>query len=267
MPELPEVETIRRSLEPRLLGRCFIEVDVHDPTAVWGCSTAGEFSAGVKGRRVESLARRGKYLIFRLDGGKSLIFHLRMTGVLLLDRPDREYRIKFVVDDGGSLLFLDRRRLGGVWLVGEEEEVIGRLGPEPLDEGFTPRLLGEILKGRRAPIKAVLLDQEAIAGLGNMYADEALFLSRVHPLRPACRLTPEELNRLHRSIREVLEMGIRAGGASVETYRLPDGAPGRAQLLFKVAHRAGEPCPVCAAPIERVSVRNRGAYFCPRCQK
>jgi len=266
MPELPEVETIRRSLEPRVLGRRFVRTEVFDPAAVLSPCDPLRLDRELRGRRVTELARRGKYLIFRLDGG-SLVIHLRMTGVLLLDGGAEGCRVRFELDDGSRLLFCDRRRLGGLWLVEDESSVVGRLGPEPLEDSFTPELLGDILRGRRAPIKAVLLDQEAIAGLGNMYADEALFLSGVHPLRRACEVTPEELGRLHRAIRSVLEAGIRAQGASVETYRLPDGTPGGAQLLFKVAHRAGHPCPVCGAAIERVSIRNRGAYFCPRCQK
>ena len=190
-----------------------------------------------------------------------------MTGVLLWNGGDILYvSARFCLEGGHSLVFQDRRGLGKLWLVGDPEQVVGGLGPEPLGLEFTLEAFRERLKKRSAPIKALLLDQHFLAGLGNMYADEALFQARVHPLKRAKALSQAETARLYRAIREVLEKGIALKGASVDTYRLPDGGKGGSHLGFQVAHRRGLPCPVCSTPIERVSLRGRGAYFCPRCQ-
>jgi len=268
MPELPEVETIRSELSSWVVGQSFTEVDIVDARLVSGVS-AGKIRRGLIGQRVESLERRGKYLIFHLSNGRSLIMHLRMTGSLLLNpkEPDRYARAIFGLSNGHRFVFSDRRRLGVIWLVDDAGTVVGKLGPEPLDRGFTADVLRQRLGRHHIPIKAALLDQHLVAGVGNMYADEALFASRIHPLRKADELSPEEVRTLHNSIRRILKAAIGSKGASVDSYFRPDGALGTAHFDFKVAHRGGELCPVCGGAIERIVVQNRGTYFCPRCQR
>lgn len=267
MPELPEVETIRNELSPWVVGQSFTQVTIFDAELVCGGS-AEEIRRGLIRQKIESLERRGKYLIFRLSNGRSLIIHLRMTGVLLLNpkEVDCYARAVFHLSNGHRLVFSDRRRLGLMWLVDDVDTVVGKLGPEPLDESFTPGILGQRLSRRRISVKAALLDQCIVAGIGNMYADEALFAARIHPLRKADALSPEEVQTLHNCIRRVLQAAISSKGASVDTYVRPEGELGTAHFDFKVAHRGGEPCPICGSTIERVPVQNRGSYFCPRCQ-
>jgi formamidopyrimidine-DNA glycosylase len=267
MPELPEVETIKNELAPWVVGQSFTRVTIHDAKLVCGCS-AQEVRRGLVGRKIESLERRGKYLIFHLSNGRSLIIHLRMTGSLLLDpkEVDRYVRAVFHLSNGHRFVFSDRRRLGVMWLVDDAGTVICKLGPEPLDKTFTPRVVQERLGRHHIPIKAALLDQHIMAGVGNMYADEALFAARIHPLRRADELSSNEVQALHNSIRRVLRAAIGSKGASVDTYVRPEGELGTAHFSFKVAHKGGEPCPVCGCPIERLAVQNRGTYFCPRCQ-
>jgi formamidopyrimidine-DNA glycosylase len=273
MPELPEVETIINDLRPSLKGRSFTDITILWPRMVLQPS-AEKLRQRLPGQTIKDIGRRGKYLIFRLDSGEVLILHLRMTGSLLLKRkgePPAEnssyIRAVFGLDNGTELLFTDRRKLGTVSLVKDENEVIGKLGPEPLGISFTTKALAERLSKHKAPIKAVLCDQEVIAGIGNMYADEALFFAGIHPLRAANSLSREEIKRLHRAIRKVLSKAIGNGGASISDYRRPTGEKGSQQDDFYVAHRGGQTCKVCATPIERIPVRNRGTYFCPRCQR
>jgi formamidopyrimidine-DNA glycosylase len=196
-----------------------------------------------------------------------------MTGSLLLKRKGENppmtspyVRATFRLDDGTEMLFTDRRKLGTISLVKDESELNEKLGPEPLDPDFTPQVLAKRLSSRKAPIKAVLCDQEVIAGIGNMYADEALFFARIHPLREANSLSEGEIKRLHQAIRDVLTRAIGNGGASISDYRRPTGEKGSQQYDFYAAHRGGQTCKVCATPIERITVRNRGTYFCPKCQ-
>ncbi|MEE9202077.1 MAG: bifunctional DNA-formamidopyrimidine glycosylase/DNA-(apurinic or apyrimidinic site) lyase [Dehalococcoidia bacterium] len=264
MPELPEVETIKNDLVPALEGRRFIEVEVLNPGSVRYPSSE-EFRRGLAGRGVLRLGRRGKYLIMYLDQG-ALVVHLMMTGGLFLS-PHPATRVAFLLDDGTRLYFADRRKLGGLWLVVNAAQVVGELGPEPLEPDFTPQVLAERLVGRKAPIKALLLDQGFLAGVGNMYADEALFAAGIHPLRRGADLSPQEVEALHGAIRKVLLEGIHTGGASVDTYRRPDGSAGHTHDGFQVAHKRGEVCPCCGTPIRRLAVRQRGTYFCPTCQK
>jgi len=273
MPELPEVETIVNDLRPSILGRRFINVSIYCPEMVHHASVE-ELKRCLPGHTIKEIARRGKYLIFRLASREALIIHLRMTGSLLLKRkgeplaePNLYVRAVFGLDNGMELLFTDRRKLGTISLVKDENEEIGKLGPEPLDPDFTPQVLAKRLSSRKAPIKAVLCDQEVIAGIGNMYADEALFFSGIHPLREANSLSYEEVKRLHKAIREVLTKAIGNGGASISDYRRPTGEKGSQQYNFYAAHRGGQTCKVCATPIERIAVRNRGTYFCPKCQR
>jgi formamidopyrimidine-DNA glycosylase len=267
MPELPEVETIKNELAPWVVGQSFIQVTILDTKLVCGGSAEG-IRRGLIGQKIESLQRRGKYLIFHLPSGKSLIIHLRMTGSLLLDPKDvdRYGRAVFHLSNGHHFVFNDRRRLGKLWLVDDADAVISKLGPEPFDESFTPGVLEQRLSRHHIPIKAALLNQSIVAGIGNMYADEALFAARIHPLRKADELSGKEVQTLYHSIRRVLQAAITNKGASVDTYVRPEGELGTAHFDFKVAHRGGEPCPVCGSPIERCVVQNRGTYFCPTCQ-
>ena len=268
MPELPEVETIRRELAPRITGKSFVGVTLNWPKTVQIPSVEA-FKGELIGQTIQGLDRRGKYLILRLESGDSLILHLRMSGSLLIEprcEADPYTRTVFHLDDGSKLCFRDPRKLGVMWLVKDANEVVGRLGPEPLDNRFTVDVFRERTGKRSAPIKAVLCDQGIIAGIGNMYADEALFAAGIHPLRTVNRLSTEEIKRLYTAIRQTLERAIDCCGASISDYQRPGGQPGTAQSLFKVAHRRGEPCPVCGTPIERIPIRQRGSYFCPRCQ-
>jgi formamidopyrimidine-DNA glycosylase len=267
MPELPEVETIRNELAPWVVGQSFSRVTIFDARLVYGGSVR-EIRPGLMGRNVESLQRRGKYLIFHLSSGRALIMHLRMTGSLLLDPEEvgRYGRAVFYFSNGHRLVFSDRRRLGLIWLVDDADAAVLKLGPEPLDRKFTAEVLQDRLSRHHIPIKAALLDQHIVAGLGNMYADEALFAAGINPLRKADELSPKEVRTLHNNIRRILRAGIVSKGASVDTYMRPEGQLGAAQFDFKVAHKRGEPCPICGCAIQRVVVQNRGAYFCPRCQ-
>jgi len=273
MPELPEVETIVNDLRPSLKGRCLTNVTIFWPRMVLRPSDE-ELRQRLRGQVIKEIGRRGKYLIFRLASGETLILHLRMTGSLLLmckgntnTAPIPYVTAIFRLDDGTELVFTDRRKLGTISLVKDENELDKKLGPEPLNRGFTPKVLADRLSRHKAPIKAVLCDQEVIAGIGNMYADEALFFAGIHPIRQANSLSRGEIRRLHQAIRQVLTKAIGNGGASISDYRRPTGEKGSQQYNFYAAHRGGQTCKVCATPIERITVRNRGTYFCPGCQR
>jgi formamidopyrimidine-DNA glycosylase len=265
MPELPEVETIKNELLPHLVGHritgfsLFWDGIVRQPSVE-------EFSSRLIGQKITGIGRRGKYLILSLTSGEALIIHLKMSGSLLLKPPERFIRAILHLDGGTELFFRDPRKFGAMWLVEDKNAIISKLGPEPLEADFTPKILARRLSKRTAPIKAVLCDQNFVAGIGNMYADEALFLARIHPLRSGKSLSQEEIERLHHAIQQVLWAAINNKGASVDTYLRPDGQIGTAHFQFRVAHRGGQPCPVCRTPIERIVVRNRGSYFCPKCQ-
>ena len=268
MPELPEVETVKNELEPYILGRHIADVTLNWERIVRRPSVE-EFRSHLIGQRITRLCRRGKYLIFDLSGGEVLIIHLKMTGSLLLNSnqsDEKHVRAVIHMDDGTRVNFRDPRKFGAMWLVGDKEDVVGKLGHEPLEADFTPEILVRILHNRTAPIKAILCDQSFIAGIGNMYADEALFAARIHPLRPGGNLSRDEAERLHHAIRQVLKSGISHKGASVLNYFRPGGELGTAHAEFKVAHRKGEPCPDCGTPVQRIPIRNRGSYFCPKCQ-
>ncbi len=267
MPELPEVETIKNELLPWVIGQSLTEATVLDAKLLPDRSVE-EFQYELVGQVIGRLERRGKYLVFHLLSGKSLIMHLRMTGRLLMDPKeiDAHARARFCFSNGIRLVFSDLRRLGVIWLVEDAEAVVGKLGPEPLGESFTPHVLAQRLSRHHIPVKAALIDQSIIAGIGNMYADEALFAAGIHPLRKADTLSVKEIQKLYRSIREVLSSAIASKGASVDTYVRPEGQLGRAQLDFRVAHREGQSCPLCSTRIKRIVVRNRGSYFCPNCQ-
>jgi formamidopyrimidine-DNA glycosylase len=273
MPELPEVESVRRQLEPVLVGRRFEHVEIADPRLVRPFEPA-EVAAELEGERVHAVDRRGKYLIVRFESGRVLLIHLRMTGSLRHARRgtlqgDRHRRAVVKLDDGSDVTYRDVRRFG-TWLLlepGEAEPYLAaKVGDEPLDAVFTAAQLGRRLSERRAPLKGALLDQRTLAGMGNIYVDEALWRARLHPLRPAGGLDGDELRRLHRGIRAALAHGIARQGSTLRDYRLPDGSAGGMQDEFKVYGRAGEPCPRCRTPIERMRVSGRGTWYCPYCQ-
>ena len=272
MPELPEVETIRRQLAPAVEGRRVDRLEVLDPR--W-CEPAppAEVAAAVDGRRVERLARRGKYLIAELEDDVHLVMHLRMTGNLLLVEAGEErerVRGRLVLDSGQDVVFCDVRRFGtGIVLLGaraRDEYFEERLGVEPLDPDFTPEALRALARGRRAPVKTFLLSQERIAGVGNIYADEALFRARIHPLRPVGTLKRPQVGALRDAVVEVLEAGIDARGATIDDFRNADGVSGAFQDRFLAYGREGEPCVRCASPIRKLRAAGRGTYVCERCQ-
>jgi formamidopyrimidine-DNA glycosylase len=273
MPELPEVETIRRHLAPHLEGRRLARMEVLD--ARWGEPAAPEEMAdAVDGRRIERVGRRGKYLILELEDEVFLVMHLRMTGNLLLapsGEDPRFTRVRFHLEDGERLVFADMRRFGtGVVLLGADalhDYFAARLGVEPLGEDFTVEALRAAARGRRAPVKAFLLSQERIAGVGNIYADEALFRARIHPLRPVGMLKRPQIEALREAVVESLEAGIDARGATIDDYRNPDGASGSFQDRFLAYGREGEPCTRCGTAIRKIRAAGRGTYFCPRCQR
>ncbi len=273
MPELPEVETVRRSLEPAVVGRVLERVEILDGRLVRPFEPL-EVAAELEGEVVQSLDRRGKYLVFRFETGRALLVHLRMTGSFLHadgPLPDDPYRRAVLrLDNGSDVGYRDVRRFG-TWLLLEPGELdpylAERLGDEPFAEAFTPRALGTRFEGRRAPVKAALLDQRSLAGMGNIYADEALWRARIHPLRPAGELTRAELGRLHKAIREALELGIARQGATLSDYRMPNGDSGAMQDEFEAYGRAGEPCSRCGSPISKIRAAGRGTWFCPRCQR
>jgi len=267
MPELPEVETIVKSLKPHVVGRTIIGIVVRD-TRPLQQTTVEEFCRRLIGRSIKGLSRRGKYIIFSLSHGDNLVVHLRMTGALLWNPavPEPFTRLEIVLDDRSRLVYTDVRRFGTFRLTRDIGKVVGGLGIEPLSAEFTHEALAEYLKSRRTPVKTALLNQERIAGIGNMYADEALFAAGIHPLRPSCSLKAKEVAALHRAVRAVLRKAVENQGASIRNYRRPDGKAGRAHEEFAVAHRGGCLCPRCSTLIARIVVGQRGTYFCPRCQ-
>jgi len=265
MPELPEVETIKNELSPHIIGHSITDVTILDKKIVRQPSV-DEFRSRLIGQKITGIERRGKYLIFSLTSGEALIIHLKMSGSLLLKPPDRFIRAILHLDNGTGVYFRDPRKFGAMWLVEDKSIIITKLGPEPLEADFTPKVLAQRLSQHTAPIKALLCDQGVVAGIGNMYADEALFLARIHPLRSGESLSQEEIKRLHHAIQQTLRSAINSKGASVENYFRPDGQIGTAHFEFKVAHGRGKNCPNCGTAIQRIPVRNRGSYFCPRCQ-
>ncbi len=272
MPELPEVETIRRDLTLRIVGRIVVEawVSPDAPKLVQG-ETAESFCRRLAGRTVEELDRRGKYLLLRLDSGLTWIVHLRMTGGLIHTRngcrDDRFLRARFRLDDGGELSYVDLRKLGTMWLVEDESAVVGKLGPEPLGEAFDPQEMRRLLAKRAAPVKSVLMDQHAIAGIGNIYADESLFEAGIRPAKAARRLSRVAAERLHWAIRKVLVEALGDRGSSFRDYVDAEGEQGMHQLRVKVFRRTGEPCYVCGTAIRRIKVGGRSTHYCPRCQR
>ena len=273
MPELPEVETVRRQLEPVLVGRRFDRVEINDPRLVRPFEPVA-VAAELEGERVAEVDRRGKYLIFRFESGRVLLVHLRMTGSFRHRRngfgeDDPHRRAVVRLDDGSDVAYRDVRRFG-TWLLVEPDELepylAERLGEEPLLTEFTPARLARSLAVRRAPIKAALLDQRTLAGLGNIYVDEALWRARIHPKRPARDLDANDVRRLHGAIRRVLQTAIERRGSTLRDYSTPRGRRGSMQREFMVYGRENEPCDRCGTPIEKTRAGGRGTWYCPYCQ-
>jgi len=274
MPELPEVESVRQRLAPVLEGRVFEQVRIADPRLTRPLDP-DEVARELDGERVVLVDRRGKYLIVRFESGRALLVHLRMTGSFLYSTDgtlpeDAHRRAVVTLDDGSDVAYRDVRRFG-TWLLLEPDEVEAyvdaRVGREPLAAAYRAKHLAERLAARRAPVKAAILDQRTVAGVGNIYADEALWRARVHPLTPANALAPDDVKALYRAIRESLRAGIRRQGSTLRDYRLPDGSEGGAQREFKVYGRGGEPCDRCGTPIDKIRVGGRGTWYCPSCQR
>lgn len=272
MPELPEVETLARALRATLTGRSIVRAEVRWPRTV-AEPDPETFRQRLAGRRILGVRRRGKWLLLDLEGEEWLLIHLRMSGRLAVERSDApedvHTRAVFCLDHGERLRFSDPRKFGRIVLTACPEDWLSDLGPEPLDPEFTPERMARMLEGRRVRLKPLLTDQRFLAGLGNIYADEALWRSGLHPLRCADTLTPEEVARLHGAIREVLEEAIARRGTTLadRRYVLPDGRPGEFAAHLAVYGREGASCPRCGAPIARTRVGGRSAHFCPRCQR
>ncbi len=274
MPELPEVETYLRDLTPTLTGRRVIAVQVFWPRTI-ATPSVDAFCQEMEGQVFAHFGRRGKFMLLGLAGGDTLIVHLRMTGRLHLEpastEPSPHTHVVMALDDGRALHYTDTRKFGRLWLVSDSETVLGHLGPEPLGAGFTAAYLAGRLAGRRASIKALLLDQGMVAGVGNIYADEALFLAGIHPAWPAGSLALEEVERLCGAVASVLRQAIDRQGSSLgdsrwQNYRRPNGQPGSFQDEHKVFQRTGQPCVRCGQSIQRMVIAQRGTHFCPHCQ-
>jgi formamidopyrimidine-DNA glycosylase len=271
MPELPEVETVVSELRDALIGRTITAVTVRwartvampDPTT---------FAAALCGRSIGGVTRRGKWVALSLEPAGILLIHLRMSGRLLLeaaDGPEESHtRVVLGLDNGQRLRFSDPRKFGRMALVDQPECLLGGLGPEPLAEDFTAERLAQMLGTRRTRIKPLLLDQRFLAGLGNIYTDEALWQAGIHPLRPANSLSAAEVACLHQAIRQVLTAAVAARGTTLEDTRYvgPNGVPGEFAARLAVYGHAGQPCPRCGTPITRCVVGGRGTYICPQCQ-
>jgi formamidopyrimidine-DNA glycosylase len=281
MPELPEVETVARDLRPRIVGATISGVRVAWLRTLRSRDAEG-FAAGVIGRRIEDVGRRAKLVVVELSGGYALTIHLKMTGQLFVvpaSAPVDPYvRLVFELADGREIRFRDIRKFGKIGLhvrhaatgelveLTDDRATFAGLGPEPLDPAFTPDVLRHLAAGRRAPVKAFLLDQRRVAGVGNIYADEALFRARIHPLRPAGRLKRAEIERLHAAIVETLEAGIANSGSSIDDYLDSNGERGSMQDEFLIHLREGQPCVRCGRPVVKLRAAGRGTYVCRRCQ-
>ena len=270
MPELPEVETTVRALREPLIGRTIIAVHNDWPRHV-GMPGLPELQTRIRGQRIERIDRRGKYLVFTLNSGETLIIHLKMTGHLsVVDQdapPDPYAHTIFVLDQGQELRFRDPRKFGRVYLARDRYEILGSLGPEPLEPAFTVEVLCRRLKGRKRALKPLLLDQGFIAGVGNIYADEALYYAGLHPQRRADSLSEADVTALHASIRQVLQTGIEREGASIDRYVKPDGSKGDMQNAVAVFQRTGQLCYGCETGIvQRIVLGGRSTHFCPICQ-
>lgn len=272
MPELPEVETVVRALRDPLVGRTFAGFESYWPRQVVRPDDVEQLRRRLHGRTVTAVDRRAKYIVMSLDGGaETLIIHLKMTGHLAIE-PQAEpvhphVRQRFFLTDGDELRFRDSRKFGRVYLVVDSDEVLAKLGPEPLEEAFSAAELKRIISHRRRVLKPLLLDQTVIAGIGNIYADEALFGAKLRPDRYAHTLTDDEIERLFAAIQTALRLGIEREGASISDYVKPDGTKGDMQNEVMVFRRTDMPCYTCGRPITRVVLGGRSTHFCQGCQK
>ncbi|MFO7661336.1 MAG: bifunctional DNA-formamidopyrimidine glycosylase/DNA-(apurinic or apyrimidinic site) lyase [Chloroflexota bacterium] len=269
MPELPEVETFVRALRRPLVGRMITGTRNDWPRHI-AVPSFTELQDRIAGHRIEAIDRRGKYLVFSLSDDETLIIHLKMTGHLSVvpgeTPPDLYAHTIFELDDGRELRFRDTRKFGRIYLVRDPAEVLGLLGPEPLEPSFTVESFTDRLAGRKRVLKPLLLDQTFIAGIGNIYADEALFYAGIRPMRLSHTLTSGEIAALHAAIRQVLEMGIDREGASFSTYVKANGGMGEMQNAVAVFRRTGQPCYQCGGPVERIVLGGRSTHYCPSCQ-
>jgi formamidopyrimidine-DNA glycosylase len=274
MPELPEVETVVRGLRAAGLEGAMISHAVfHWPRTAAGPSAAA-LATALCGRRIVGLSRRAKYIVLALDDGRHLLVHLRMTGKFRIDaaagRPGPHDHAVLTLSDGRHLVFNDTRKFGRFQLVDELAKHLAAIGPEPLEDAFTPAAFRERLHGHRRMVKPLLLDQTCVAGLGNIYVDEALWAARIHPMRRADTLTPAEIRRLHAAIRDVLGRAVAANGTTLGSgatnFYSVAGRRGRHADALQVFRRTGEPCPRCGRPITRLLVGQRGTHVCARCQ-
>jgi formamidopyrimidine-DNA glycosylase len=266
MPELPEVETIKRELKSSLLGKKISEVCVHHPLVVREPSL-DKFKKGIEGTSIRRVLRKAKVLILELSNGKSLAVHLKMTGQLVYPGDGQKSRVSFRLSNGKTLDFNDQRLFGELRLLDDWRELkfIRDLGPEPFD--ITLRQFKEMLARKKAKIKPLLMDQAFVSGIGNLYAAEALFGAKIHPRRLAQGLSDKEKAALFQSIKDILKKAIRLGGSSVDDYVRLSGKRGGYTAYHKVYDRENKPCLACKAPVRRIFLGGRGTYFCPRCQK
>ncbi len=267
MPELPEIETIKRDLENIIIGKRIKDVEVKVARIIKEPSVEN-FIKGVQNKEIKEVLRRGKVLILKLSA-QYLVIHLRMTGQIIYGDKQEKSKIVFLLSDGKYLNFLDQRVMGEIKLINDWRDLpfIKQMGPEPLDKGFSLEKFQEMLKGKKTKIKPLLMDQGFIAGIGNLYAVEILFRAKANPLRPANSLVLSEIKKIYSAIKEVLEEGIWHRGSSVDTYRDARGEKGKFEQRIRVYGRKGEPCFGCGDPIEKITLGGRGTYFCPKCQK
>jgi formamidopyrimidine-DNA glycosylase len=269
MPELPEVETIRRSLLP-IVGACIEAVEVREPRL--RRAVAADFALRLTGRVIQSIARRGKYLLFLLSGDEALLAHLGMSGALLLQpagTPAQTHdHVSLQLSGGRQVTFNDPRRFG-LMCIGRPDELVElrNVGPDPLSDAFSVSDLAALARGRKKPVKNLLMDQRALGGIGNIYANEILFRAGIRPGRQARRLTRADIARLFEATRAVLNSAIRLGGSSISDYRDSSGRPGYFQLRLKVYDRGGEPCLRCDTLVRRVVHAGRSSFYCPACQR
>ncbi len=274
MPELPEVETISRDLRAKIVGHTIERAEVFWEREV-GYPSIPEFMEFIRGRCVENTGRRAKYVVINLADNATLLVHLKMTGQLLYtpatDPPNPYTRVLFHLDRGMQLRFVDIRKFGRMYLVEanrfQDFPKIAELGPEPLEEAFTLKAFKSLLSKRKGRIKPLLMNQGFLAGMGNIYVDEALFRSKIHPLRPVDSLTPKHIASLHQNIVDVLEESIANRGSSIDDYRDPAGQKGYHQVRLKVYGRSEQPCLTCGTPIRKIVVAGRGTHFCSKCQR
>ena len=277
MPELPEVETVRRALLPHLIGRRMLDVTAQVPKLRRPLNIAA-LRAACAGRRIRDLRRRGKYLVADLDGPDALLLHLGMTGAFVIrpdgQPPDRHQRVEWRLDDGQLWRFLDPRMFGLVEVCQPAApdgwpDALTEMGPEPLSPEFDGRIFQRLTRGRACPVKHLLLDQHAVAVIGNIYASEACHRARIRPARPAATLTRPECNRLATSVKQIMEAAIRCGGTTINDFRSVDGSEGKFTASLEVYGRTGEPCHRCGAPhrVRREVSGGRASFFCPHCQK